>query len=82
MQNRNIRSLVIICALWISGSWSNAVFSAIVEGLYEAEVPVLDQGREERKRAMAIGLAEVIGKVTGDFRAAADEAVIQATQNP
>ena len=85
MRIRNKQSiylLILICGIWVCGMWSNAALAVVVKGLYEAEVPVLDQGNEERDRAMTIGLAEVIGKVTGDARAAGYEAVLKATKNP
>jgi len=39
--------------------------AALVEGLYEAEVPVANQGKQAREDGVRIGLGEVFAKVTG-----------------
>ena len=39
--------------------------AAVVEGLYEAEVPVANQGKSARDEAVRIGLGEVFAKVSG-----------------
>lgn len=59
---------------------NHSVFAAIVEGLYEAEVPVVSQSNDEHNRAMSEALAEVIVKVSGDAKAPSLEGVAAAMQ--
>jgi hypothetical protein len=56
--------------------------AAIVKGLYEAEVPVADQGADERLRAMSLALAQVIAKVSGNVDAPQLQGIRDALQSP
>jgi len=52
--------------LVVSGLWAGSLSAAVqVEGLYEVEVPVSNQARDERKRALRQGLADLITRLTG-----------------
>jgi len=61
--NRNIPYIVL--AFWLLLS-SNTLPAIEVEGLYEAEVPVTSQGRQERNDAIRTAMTEVIIKVSGN----------------
>lgn len=51
--------------LMYSLSVSNVLAAVQVEGLYEVEVPVSNQARQERKRALRQGMADLITRLTG-----------------
>ena len=42
--------------------------AAVVEGLYEVEIPVVDQSEATRRTAFNLGLKEVLIRVTGDSK--------------
>lgn len=58
------------------------VQAAVLKGLYEAEVPVSNQGKSERSRAMSVALAEIFARVSGDARAAGIEGLKDAISKP
>ncbi|MFV2057155.1 MAG: DUF2066 domain-containing protein, partial [Thiohalomonadales bacterium] len=60
----------------------NPGHSAIVEGLYESEVIVANQGRQARKSAMSTALAEVFAKVSGKPEAVNEPGLAQAIASP
>lgn len=64
-----MKRIIIYLFLLAVSTLSGVSHAAIVEGLYEAEVPVADQGTGERTRAMSAALAEVIAKVSGNAEA-------------
>lgn len=53
--------VVFLCILWPA-----AVQPAIIPGLYEAEVPVVDQSPENHKQGLSSALRAVLIKLTGD----------------
>lgn len=71
-----------ILLLFCLGGMVNPAYAVIVEGLYEAEVPVVSQSNEEHNRAMATALGEVVVKVSGDAKALALPGVATAMQKP
>ena len=73
---------IIILFFLALGAFSGLSRAAIVEGLYEAEVPVADQGANERLRAMSIALAQVIAKVSGNAEAPQLPAMQQVLKSP
>ncbi len=46
--------------------WSLSSYAVVVSGLYEAEVPVIDQSAQHRKKGIATSLRSVLIKLTGD----------------
>jgi hypothetical protein len=58
------------------------VFAAEVQGLYEAEVPVVSQKHSERATAMVSALTEVLAKVSGRRAAALQAELASALQRP
>ena len=69
--------VVVILYLLPACAWA-----AEVSGLYEAEVQVFSQKREERATAMVSALAEVLTKVSGRRDANLIRGVAQATRQP
>ncbi|BDU17674.1 DUF2066 domain-containing protein [Lysobacter auxotrophicus] len=67
---RKIHFLVMAAALLVasSGAWAQRVEGdrARAEGIYATEVSVNGQGETERNAAFARGLAQVLGKLSGD----------------
>lgn len=60
----------------------NAASASVFTGLYQAEVPVSDQGGTTRATAMSDALRQVIVKVTGNSSAADSPAVKNALASP
>jgi len=59
---KNIFYLLSVCTLLLP----HLAMSAIVDGLYEAEISVPNQSKSERSKAMSEGLGEVFIKVSGN----------------
>ncbi|MCK9529843.1 MAG: DUF2066 domain-containing protein [Gammaproteobacteria bacterium] len=53
-----------------------------VRNLYEAETPVVNQGAEERQRALAVTFEQVLAKVSGFGAVAAEPALAEALVTP
>jgi len=66
MQLKMRKQLGQIC-LFLALGWLTLNVSAAVqvEGLYEVEVPIVNQTRQERKRALRQGMADLITRLTG-----------------
>lgn len=63
--------LALLCAVAMPASAQRVEGDrAGAQGLYEAEVPVANQNESERRTAFARGLAQVLGKLSGDRTAA------------
>lgn len=77
-----LKRTTLLACVWFYTLAGNSANAAIVEGLYEADVPVISQSNDEHNRAMAAALAEVIVKVSGDAKAPALEGVVAAMQKP
>jgi len=63
-------------------TWSSTVPAAEVAGLYQAEVTVSGQQREERRVALRVALEQVLVKVTGRRDVMVDAALTEAAKNP
>lgn len=46
--------------------WCQSVQAAVIDGLYEAEVPVPDQSAENHKKGLSEAMLDVLVKLTGD----------------
>ncbi len=68
-------TLMLLC--WLAGPAA----AAEVAGLYETEVPVVDQQSEARQQAMRAGLAEVLVRATGYSATAQDPALADLLDN-
>jgi hypothetical protein len=75
-----MRTNFIVAICLVFSSWS--VIAAEVEGLYEAEVLVADQGSTSRTQAMSTALAEVFAKVSGRPNIVSIPAVAAAISKP
>jgi len=76
---RKVQFLVMAAAMLVasSGAWAQRVEGdrARAEGIYATEVKVNGQGETERNAAFARGLAQVLGKLSGDRGAASKPGV-------
>ena len=77
-----MKRIFILLVLTLGAGYLGGSQAAIVEGLYEAEVPVADQGADERLRAMSVALAQVIAKVSGNAAAAQMQGIQEVLKNP
>lgn len=77
-----LKRIIIVTVIMLLGAVSGLARAAIVEGLYEAEVPVTNQGDSERDRAMSLALAQVITKVSGNVQATQMPAFQDVLKNP
>jgi len=55
---------------------------AVVEWLYEVDVPVANQGADERTEAARVGLATVLTRITGEDDLTGFDAVAEALRTP
>src|SRR3972149_4118462 len=64
----SVRCMVRTCGILLAFilCWPGAGRSAVVTGLYEAEVPVPDQSTASQKQGVANALLNVLIKLTGD----------------
>ena len=77
----SLPSLLLFVTL-LSGVFSSApVHALLVQGLYEQEIAVQDQGDAERIRAYREGLTAVILKITGEERHLGNAAVERAVRD-
>ena len=77
----SLPSLLLFVTL-LSGGFSSApVHALLVQGLYEQEIAVQDQGDAERIRAYREGLTAVILKITGEERHLGNAAVERAVRD-
>jgi hypothetical protein len=67
-----MKTIFYLFCLLCGGLFSGNLFAATVEGLYEAEVPVEDQGAEQRESGLKLALKQVVIKVSGQYRIADD----------
>jgi len=66
----NVTKISLILSLYLLAGLFSVAQAIEVKGLYEAELPVVGQGRTERKQAIRSALAGILVKVTGNSQIA------------